>query len=256
MILDEYVTSAPSPQNAIDIFKAEWSSLLPPPLQGGAIPLFADARVAWAATQLGGFAGQRVLELGPLEAGHTFMLQQMGAASITAIEANTRAFLKCLIVKEVLGLQRARFLCGDFVEYLRAGSERFDACLASGVLYHMRNPVELLALLAATTDRVFIWTHYYDHEIISRNSHLKPKFPGATEATVAGYQHRLYRQEYQAALNWQGYCGGAAEHSHWLEKEAIIGALHHFGFTDVRFAFEHPEHPNGPSLALTATKIA
>lgn len=254
MILDEYVTAAPSAQNAVDIFKGEWSSLLPPPLTGGAIPLFADARVAWAATQLGGFAGQRVLELGPLEAGHSFMLEQMGAASITAIEANTRAFLKCLIIKEVLGLQRARFLCGDFVEYLRAGSERFDACLASGVLYHMRNPVELLSLLARVTDRLYLWTHYYDHEIISRAPHLKPKFPGATETEVAGYRHRLHRQEYQTALNWQGYCGGTAEHSHWLEKEAILGALRHFGFTDIRLSFEAPDHPNGPACAVVALR--
>lgn len=254
MILDEYVKSAPSPQNAVDIFKGEWSSLLPPPLVAGTVPVLTDVRVTWAAEQLGGFAGQRVLELGPLEAGHTVMLEQLGAAEIIAIEANTRAFLKCLIVKEIFGLQRARFLCGDFVEYLRTGSERFDACLASGVLYHQQNPVELLALLARATDRLCLWTHYYDQQIISRTPHLQAKFPGAVEMEVAGYRHRLYRQEYQTALNWQGFCGGSAEHSCWLEKEAIIGALRHFGFTDIRLGYEHPDHPNGPAFALAALR--
>ena len=108
-ILDAYVKSAPSAQNALDIFKGEWASVLPPPynhLQAGGIPLFQDQRAAWALEQLGGCQGQRVLELGPLEGAHSYILQQHGAASVTAIEANTRAYLKCLIVKELLGLDR------------------------------------------------------------------------------------------------------------------------------------------------------
>jgi hypothetical protein len=254
MILDDYVKTAPSAQNAVDIFKGEWSCLLPPPLVGGTVPVFDDVRIEWAAQQFAGFVGKRVLELGPLEAGHTYMIEQRGAAEIVAIEANTRAFLKCLIVKEILGLQRARFLCGDFVEYLRPKQEKFDICIASGVLYHQQNPVELLELLSQTTDRLFLWTHYYDRIIISSNPHLHAKFPGATETSVAGYRHQLYRQEYQTALNWQGYCGGAAEHSHWLEKEAIIGALRHFGFTDIRLALDHQNHPHGPSFALAALR--
>jgi hypothetical protein len=42
-IFDRYVTSAPSAQNALDIFADAWVSKLPPPLdalQAGAVPLF------------------------------------------------------------------------------------------------------------------------------------------------------------------------------------------------------------------------
>ena len=39
----------------------------------------------------------------------------------------------------------------------------FDICFASGVLYHMRNPAELIALIARATDRVLLWTHYMEH---------------------------------------------------------------------------------------------
>lgn len=85
-----------------------------------------------------------VLELGPLEAGHTYMLEKMGARSIVAVEANSRAYLKCLIVKELFELKRAKFLLGDFVAYLKNNTRHFDLCLASGVLYHMQNPAELL----------------------------------------------------------------------------------------------------------------
>jgi hypothetical protein len=43
-----YVTSAPSPQQALDIFKGEWASRLPAPFDGcdaGTVPLFGDPRL-------------------------------------------------------------------------------------------------------------------------------------------------------------------------------------------------------------------
>lgn len=43
------------------------------------------------------------------------MLEQAGAAEVVAVEANTRSFLKCLCIKEVLGMRAVRFLLGDGV---------------------------------------------------------------------------------------------------------------------------------------------
>lgn len=45
-------------------------------------------------------------------------------------------------------LDHVRFQLGDFVEYLRRTNERFDVALASGVLYQMQEPLELLVRLA------------------------------------------------------------------------------------------------------------
>ena len=47
-ILDSYITSAPSKQNALDIFKGEWASELPNKfgnLEAGQIRLFNDIRI-------------------------------------------------------------------------------------------------------------------------------------------------------------------------------------------------------------------
>lgn len=256
-ILDKYVTSAPCPQHALDIFKGEWSSKLPMPLahlQVGSIPLFEDARIDWAVSQLGGITNKTVLELGPLEAGHTYMLERLGASEIVSIEANTRAYLKCLIIKELLELKRARFLCGDFVEYLRTNQRNFDICIASGVLYHMQNPVELIALATKACNQLFIWTHYYDQAIISKNPNLAHKFLNGTSKEYAGFKHILYRQEYKTALNWTGFCGGSETFSYWLSRDAILACLKHFGMKDIQINFEAPDHPNGPSFALTATR--
>lgn len=257
-VLAQYLASPPSPQNALDIFTGEWSSALPAPfseLRAGTIELFADARIDWLLETIGGVRDKQVLELGPLEAGHTYMLEKGGAASVTAIESNTRAFLKCLIVKEVLELRRARFLCGDFIEFLRRNTQTFEVCLASGVLYHMPNPVELIALLAQRcSEYLFLWTHYYEGAIIGANPTLAPKFVGSVPAEHGGFTHTLHRQEYQAALEWTGFCGGSAPTSHWMTRDDIGACLQHFGFEIDAVGFEQPDHPNGPALAMVARR--
>jgi hypothetical protein len=182
------------------------------------------------------------------------MLERGGAGSIIAVEGNRRAYLKCLIVKELLGLHRARFLCGDFVEYLRSERTRFDVCIASGVLYHMVNPVELLALIARTSDRVYLWTHYYDKGLIAAKPTLFAKLPSSHVAECEGFRHTLYRYEYRTALEWAGFCGGSAPFSHWLSRPDIFACLRHFGLTDIRVAFDEPDHANGPSVALVAMR--
>ncbi len=257
-VLDSYLKTAPNPQTTLDIFQGEWTSRLPEPLaqcQAGTIELFDDGRIKWLASEIGGVTGKSVLELGPLEGGHTYMLAQLGTAEITAVEANTRAFLKCLIVKELLNLQRTRFLCGDCIEYLRQAGPNFEVGVASGVLYHMQNPVELIALLAQRCTRhLFLWTHYYDQAIISASKINAPRFNFSQPAEYAGFKHTLYRQEYQKALEWNGFCGGSAPLSNWLSRDDLVRCLQYFGFTDLRFNFDEPTHPNGPALAVIASR--
>lgn len=79
-VLDYYIKSAPSSQNALDIFKGEWASMFPAnaSLVAGTIPLFEDNRIAWAIEQLRGVQSKHIVELGPLEAGHTYMLEKHG----------------------------------------------------------------------------------------------------------------------------------------------------------------------------------
>ena len=260
-VMDLYLDSAPSPQNALDIFQGEWSSILPEPYTtlraGTAAPLFNDERILWLADQIGGFTDKIILELGPLEAGHTYMLEKMGAAEITAIESNTRSFLKCLIIKELLKLKHAQFLCGDFREFLRQQNDslKFEICVASGVLYHMKNPAELIALLTRhCSGHLFIWTHYYDADIILNNPGLNARFSGSTESEHEGFKHTLYRQEYQTALEWHGFCGGNAPTSAWLARDDIMRCLEHFGFKMQAISFDHPNHPGGPAFAFVARR--
>lgn len=254
-ILDWYVQTAPSPQRTLDIFKGEWASVLPPPfsdLEAGPVPLFADNRLEWAAEQLGAFRDKTVLELGPLEGGHSWMMANMGAASVTGVEANIRAFLKCLVVKEMLNTPRTRFLCGDFIAYLEEQQPRYDIVLASGVLYHMRDPVHLLDLINRTADRVYLWTHYYDPEVCGAVG--SARFPSATETESHGFKHTLYRHEYLHLLQNEKFCGGGTTYTNWLTRSEIIGALRHFGFQQIETAFEQRDHQAGPAFAVVGLR--
>ena len=83
------------------------------------------------------------------------MLSQFGAREVIAVEANARAYLKCLVAREVLGMPRVRFLLGDALGYMRTVGPAFDVGVACGFLYHMVEPVEAIALLARCCRRVF-----------------------------------------------------------------------------------------------------
>lgn len=254
-ILDSYVKTAPSAQNAVDLFKGEWSSILPPEAgadSGGTGLFFDDARLAWFLQQMRGISGRSVLELGPLEGGHTWMCERAGASSILSIEANTRAYLKCLVVRQVTGMKYANFVLGDFMEYLRADGPVFDVGLASGVLYHMREPAELIQLLSRRCREVFFWTHYHDPERVRTDAALAKMLSDPEQLEHAGFRYTAVRKSYGEALGWQGFCGGSAEFARWMPRADLMRAMEHFGFEVMATAFEQPDHPNGPSLAFWA----
>ena len=194
------------------------------------------------------------LSLGRLRRGHTYMLESLGAESILAIEANKRAYLKCLIVKEILGLNRSRFVLGDFVSFLRENETPFDVCLANGVLYHMRNPCELIHLISKASKKVVLWTHYYDKELIQAKDIVAGKFSGALKNSYNGFDHVLHKYIYGDALNWTGFCGGSSSYSYWMSREDILACLRFFGFQDLSIGFEDPDHQHGPCFCIVGVR--
>lgn len=237
-----YEESFPSQQNAVDLIPG-WSTAFPTEfaLKAGNLPLFADARIHWAIEQFGDLKGSRVLELGPLEAAHTTMLNAAGA-HVEAIEANKLAYLKCLISKEVYQLSNTRFYLGDFVQWLEKTDTTYDLIIASGVLYHMRDPLRLLQAMVKRTRTIYLWT------VCIENDELQP----TKIETINGVPARLYARHYGPGKENQSFCGGMVDRPYWMHRNDILAVLKSFGFSNITIAHEEPEHLHGPCFSIFA----
>ncbi|MCW6511952.1 class I SAM-dependent methyltransferase [Lichenifustis flavocetrariae] len=191
------------------------------------------------------FAGLHILEIGPLEAAHTYRLEQMGAASVTCVEASAEAWLKCLVVKELLGLNRSKFLLGDAMGFLEAELRRFDVVFCSGVLYHMSDPIRLIRAIAGASDRCFVWTHVYHPD-----RHPVPFEASSVEREGVTFDYWTHRYGSKEALHWGGIDPTAA----WLTKEDVLRAFSACGLSAVNFIEDQANHPNGPAIMFTASR--
>ncbi len=285
----EYSKEAPTNQTIVNIFEGAWYSAFPDEygIKAGSVRHFdyeVEPRVKWANGVLqSGLKGAKVLELGPFEAYNTWQLEDQGAASVLAIEANNLSYLKCLIVKEIVGI-KAHFLYGDFISYLEQSNEHFDVVWASGVLYHQTEPLHLLELISRITDKVFIHTHYYDQEVLSQ-------MPGANAFFIPeknilkechGYRALHHYRSYNAQQltirypfvkkiakkiftkaklispqifkKGSVFSGGPEDYSCWLEKKDIFDFLKTCGYQNFKVAIDDPKNPNGPGIIFTAER--
>ena len=235
-------TRGPSHQNAVDMIPG-WSSRFPTDfgIEAGNIPLFQDSRMAWAIESFGDLTGRSVLELGPLEAAHTSMLAEAGA-HVDAIESNQLAYFKCLITREILGFPNVRFHLGDFVQALEQKEKTYDFIVASGVLYHMRDPLRLIQAMARRTTAIYLWTVVVDDDSaapIGRQS-------------FNGVDVRLYRRGY--GKRDLSFCGGPRDNPLWMRQDDILAVLETLGFSNQKIAHKvkNPEH-DLPTVSVFAT---
>lgn len=250
------MTAAPSAQNAVDAVPG-WCTALPRETgaAAGALALTQDDRIAWMIEALGSVAGMEVLELGPLDGGHTAMLHGAGAARIEAVEANRLAFLRCLVTKNLLGLDRARFHHGDISAGLGTVERRYDLILASGILYHLADPVAVLRRLAPLTDRLFLWTHVVDPAAMPEGDARRGAFTGAVrEIDHDGLVLRLHERRYHGAERDVRFCGGPRDVHVWMEREGLLALVDRLGYDRVRTAHETPDAAGGPALSILAER--
>ena len=244
----------PVHQNAIEIFGDRWASKIErvyPGLTSGAMAMFDfDPRPSIAAQHLGlvpgSLHGMNVLELGPLEGAHTYQLAKLGANRILAIEANSEAFLKCLVVKDILQTPHCQFLLGDCLKFLQVSCDQFDMIFCSGILYHMENPFDMVKAISQRTDRVFLWTHYYDPDV-RVEPERRPK-----KVTCDGLELTFYENAY-GDPNYGRFWGGNMPTASWLSRDAIAQCFRYFGY-DFTVHEDNRVHEYGPCLTATALR--
>lgn len=250
-LVEHSVGDAPSAQNALDLFDGHWISSLPAHLglRSGELPLFDDDRIKTLLASLDSVKSSKILELAPLEGGHTYMLHEAGA-KIVAVEGRAHAFLKCLVVKEILNLNRAHFFLGDFRAYLATTKDRYDMVLASGVLHEQPDPIALLESMAAVTDRVAIWTHYWDASRATDSQLAAVIDATAHDTPCRGKLVKVHPIRSQGATA----ADDAPIFASWLERDALLTALTTLGLDKITVLDDEPDHPAGPAILLVAER--
>ena len=244
---------APSNQTMVDIFRDSWATDLRNVcgVEGtGGNNLFDDARIGMAASTLGvngRFDGYKVLELGPLEGAHSYQLERLGAREVRAVESNTEAFLKCLLVKEMLRLN-TRYYCGDVTSYLRECNEEFDLIFCCGILYHMEDPVELIKQVCLHTNRSFVWTHYYDP---SNDPVGDVRVPRGFAKN--GFTTTYFACDYPSMAD-KLFLGGNRPRNSWMARDEIIRAFSHFGLTQASVLNEQNAPPTRANFSCSFSR--
>lgn len=213
---------------------------------GGTRTLVDDPRILWMATMLGDVAGKRVLELGPLEGAHSLTLSRLGTKHVDAIEGFEPAFQKCSVIQNLFALRDVTFHHADFRQWLDAyNGPAYDLVVASGVLYHLPNPVEVIRRLADIAPHVFVWTQCADASSPA----------GPEEAlTHDGRGYRGRKNHLPAAkASIAGYCAGLDAYSIWLYPEDMLNAFVDAGFAHITNV-PVPATPQGPAMMFIASK--
>jgi hypothetical protein len=253
-----FAVAGPSAQQTVDIFKDQWITAFPDELgvDAGWVNHFdpeVDARVPWVDSILpGGLAGRSVLELGPFEAYQTWMLEQRGA-TVTAVEASRTAYLKCLVVKELLGIA-APFVYSDALAYLDVSQDHYDVVWASGILYHQADPLGFLERAAAKGDHLFLHTHYFDASVLDTPE--ARRFDAARDVRLNwhGRDMRLHHRDYVTDGSLGNFAGGPRSYSLWMDRDDIEFVLRELGMASITYGVLDPGNPAGPGFYLLASR--
>jgi hypothetical protein len=191
---------------------------------GGPALVVDDDRLRWALDVLGGVRAQTILELGPMEGHHTKLLLERGARRVLAIEGFRACFLRCLIIKELFGLEGAHFRYGDFTAYLATfAGPRVDLVLASGVLYHQQNPAQLLHDIGRAGRALYVWTLVADATLPHGPEVILP-------AGGRHYRGRLHEYPADARNTAKNYMSGVHPTAVWLYPDELERAVTDAGF--------------------------
>lgn len=166
---------------------------------------------------------QRVLELGSLEGGCS--VQLAAAPSVTelvCIEARPESVARARLLLRLYGVEgKAELHIVDLEVDDLSGYGRFDGVFCAGVLYHLTRPWEVVARMAAITDRVFVDTH------VSETDHIQ----------IAGYRGRLYGE-----FGYDDPMSGVEAHSFWPTEPELVRMFAEAGMRPT----ERIQAPPGP----------
>ncbi len=121
----------------------------------GPTPPRDDVRTATMVAARGGSVrGDRVVDLGSLEGGFTLAFAALGADAV-GIEVRDVSVARAELAQVLLGETKATFVCADLVDELERQPPA-DAVLATGILYHFADPLDVLRRIRTLNPAVLL----------------------------------------------------------------------------------------------------
>ena len=125
------------------------------------------------------------------------------------------------------------------------------------MLYHSTDPLGLLEAIGRVADRVAIWTHYFEPEVVAADHEHAKRFTDAPVATTwRNHALTLHPRAYMESLEWQGFCGGLAPTATWIEREGLLTVRHELGYDQISIMSDDLTNPNGACIMLCAQRSA
>lgn len=236
-----FVLDPPSDANAFKIYTdAWWYAFEKKSTEEIWQHIKSDARPEWCAEIFGPLKGKQVVELGPGDGYNTAALERLGA-DVISIEGNVDAFLRCLILKNALGLT-SKFMLGDFTKTFM-NTPQIDLLYACGILYHLQDPIGFLENAHGAAENLFIWTHYYDPEHVQHVEYERVGFAAnkTAQREFKGQTFTYYEKEYHLDhVQRAGYIGGLNATCAYMSHEDLFGAIELSGFKVMRVVEDPP----------------
>jgi hypothetical protein len=177
---------------------------------------------------------ETILELGPLEGAHTFMLAEHPRVKrVLGVEGRASNIRKATFLQDLLRVQNVEFVQANLeTDLLSFG--RFDVVFCSAVVSHLPEPWTLLERLPKIAPKLFLWTVYSDD-------------PSA-DVVVDGFRGR---RQTEGGLDEP--LSGLSSDSLWLTLGSLTEALTRSGYDRVEIIHNDLNHPAGRAVTLGAT---
>jgi hypothetical protein len=106
-------------------------------------------------------AGKTVIEFGPMDGAQTAGLVNLGARSVTCIEARAESFIKTMVARYAFRWDNVHLVMDDFHNADKLKYGRFDLAFAHGVYYHSVAPFFFFENLMSLSSNIFIGGYTY-----------------------------------------------------------------------------------------------
>jgi hypothetical protein len=114
-----------------------------------------------------------------------------------------------------------------------------------GVLYHIEDPLALIRDIARSTDKCFVWTHYFDETRVAGRV--------AAPAECDGIKSTYYRAPYQDRAQ-PGFWGGNKPSASWMKRDDILAAFRHFGLDGIDIIADEPQATHTGAITFAARR--